>query len=837
MIKKMTLSKLERLLLDACDIMRTEIESSEFKKYIFAMIFLKRLSDQFNVEQKRIRQKYVSKNEKFIVGELEEPINYDFFVAKNARWSEIKDVKSNVGNTLNKALEALEDNNTEKLEGVLKHINFNEKIGNKSLSDNLLINLITHFNTILLTDENFEFPDLLGSAYEYLIKYFADDAGKKGGEFYTAGEVVKLLANIIEPQENMSILDPTVGSGGMLIQSKQFVDENGGDSRRITLYGQEVKGATWSICKMNMLLHNINSANIKQGDTLVDPQHITHGELTRFDRVIANPPFSQNYVKKDLPTAYNTRFEFGYPPEKKKADLMFLQHMISVLNDHGKMACVMPHGVLFRGGEEQTIRKGIIEAGILEAVIGLPPNLFYGTGIPACVLVINKQGKETRDEILFINADKEFKDGKNQNSLRPEDIQKIVNVYRRKQTIDKYSKSVKISDLDDFNLNIRRYVDNSDDAPMHDVTAHLYGGIPKTEVLGKADICSSHGLDILKLYNIKNDKYYTFIADTKETLKTEIMANTPSLRIKNNFENKLKEFWNVGVKQLEKLPQNKNLSQIKSILMSEFKKAYENQTMLDEYKIEGIFAGFWYNAYADLKSVENSGWNADLIPDEFIVMSQFPEVINQKFQNNESISNLEAQYEQMMQEGSDEDEGTNRIKDLKEDKKRLAGELKEANKNLRAVEKSLKEATKAGEKGKYKENLEKVVAKAQNDRKNIAEYYNMVVIELEKFTEIEDRIKELKVEIRIIDKKMGEIADKAREKIKDDEAKTIILDQFYRQLENELNSYIDDHYIYMQKQIEVLWDKYNTPLETLIKERDSQTRVLSNYLAELGYEL
>jgi type I restriction enzyme M protein len=465
-MSKTNLETLKAHLWECANILRGNIDASNYKNYIFGLLFLKRICDIFDEECEKL------KKEKYV--DLKDPDNYSFYVPEKAHWSYLKTLTQNLGEAINKDNDALEEANPEMLEGVLSTVDFNDK---DRLPDAILSALIAHFSKIQLGNRDLENPDILGDAYEYLIAQFADDAGKKGGEFYTPKEVVTLLVEILDPKEKMRICDPTCGSGGMLVQSVYHLREGGQNPKNISLFGQERNLGTWAICKMNMLLHGLLSARLEKGDTLRSPKlTVEQGQLMEFDIVIANPPFSlKNWGYEEAQHDSYRRFRFGIPP-KGYGDYAFVQHMIATLNRKGRAGVVLPHGVLFRGGAEGKIRRGILEEDLLEAVIGLPNNLFFGANIPACLFIVNKSKPKVRKgKVFFLYGANDYLEGKNQNKLRTEDIEKVVNAYREYRVIEKYCRPVSLDEIrgNDYNLNITRYIDITEEEEPIDVQAVL----------------------------------------------------------------------------------------------------------------------------------------------------------------------------------------------------------------------------------------------------------------------------------------------------------------------------------------------------------------------------
>lgn len=502
MSKKLSQKEINNIVWKACDTFRGVIDPSQYKDYILTMLFLKYVSDVQKDKYNEYLKKYNNDQER-----ADRAMKHErFVVPQHCSFSYLYDHRNeaNVGELINIALNDIEEANREKISsedgsGIFRNIDFNSSnLGDAKDKNTRLKNLLIDFSALDLTPSHLEESDVIGDAYEFLISNFASDAGKKAGEFYTPSEVSTLIAKLTKSKPGARISDPTCGSGSLLIKAGKEVG-----SDNFSLYGQEANGSTWALAVMNMFLHGFDNAIVRWGDTIRNPKLKEGDVLMKFDTVVANPPFSLDKWGADEAESdrYN-RFWRGVPP-KSKGDWAFISHMIETAYEgHGKVGVVVPHGVLFRGASEGKIRKRTIEDNILEAVIGLPANLFFGTGIPAAILIFNK-GKGTNANVLFIDASQQYEAGKNQNKLRDSDIDRIVETYRQfndgklKAGVieEKFSFVATFEEIqeNDFNLNIPRYVDTFEEETEVDIAA-VQKEIEKLE-------------DELKIVQLELDKY------------------------------------------------------------------------------------------------------------------------------------------------------------------------------------------------------------------------------------------------------------------------------------------------------------------------------------------
>ena len=894
---KLSLAKLERHLYSAADRLRQEgLDAATYKDYIFGMLFLKRCSDVFDAEREKIVGTRIEQGmaKEKAEGYGEDPDYYDgFFVPERARWAYLQDKLADAnepyGGVLDKALGALAEHN-DSLEHVLDHISFMRVQSNKRIvSDDACKDLVRHFSKYRLRNEDFQFSDLLGAAYEFLINMFAESAGKKGGDFYTPRDVIRLMVRILKPMPGESVYDPTCGSGGMLIISREFVEQSGGDPTNLRLCGQVNDASAWSICKLNMLLHGVPGADIQLEDTLLHPMHREAGELERFDRVIANPPFSQNYSRTNM--EYPERFRWGWAPTTgKKGDLMFAQHMLAVCKPRGMVTTVMPHGVLFRGGAEKEIRKKFLEQDLIEAIIGLPPNLFYGAGIPACILVMRpnltgqspnpNKPENRRGQILFINADAEFHAGRAQNYLRPEHVEKIVSTFDRFEDVPGYARRVPLEEIsspaNDWNLNIRRYVDNSPPPEPHDVRAHLLGGVPVAEVEAQRPLFESLGFDSAHAFvprssnptpslpetgergGVRGNAYFDFAPSlTDRSAIRPLVENDPGVQARvQALRDALAAWWVAHSARLAELPQHRELNRVRSEFLDTFVSALASLGTLDRFKLSGVIATWWTDTLPDFKTLlENGfpgvidGWVdaiADAVEDDEaagptfdpfahkLVRRVMSDYLEQIAAAKTEVVRLKGEKEAFEQSNTPDDgdeeelESWNYARDLERQIRELKSVNRDALKELVTLEKAARKL-KATEADRYAACAAKVALRPALDK--IATLEST----LTPYEKIKTDLSAARTRFRkLTDAFVSELKNRCGF-MGDDKKRALVLLLFEQDVQVGLGAAVAEKRHALIRCVEEVWDKYRVPLTALRYDRAVLDRSVEAVLSRLGY--
>lgn len=571
----------------SCDELRGGMDASQYKDYILTLLFVKYVSDKAKTDPSSLIDVPTG-------GSFE-----DMLAAKGDK---------EIGDRFNKIIAKLAEANG--LRNVIDLADFNdeEKLGKGKEMQDRLSKLVTIFNDLDFRGSRAEGDDLLGDAYEYLMRHFATESGKSKGQFYTPAEVSRILAKVVgigpNTRQDQTVYDPACGSGSLLLKAAAEAP------RGMTIYGQEKDNATWALSKMNMILHGNEIAEIEKGDTITNPQFTKGDHLRTFDYVVMNPPFSVKSWNNGLENDYN-RFEYGRPPEKN-GDYAFLLHALTSLKSTGKAAIILPHGVLFRGGAEGTIRTRLLKQGFVKGVIGLPANLFYGTGIPACIVILDKENAQARTGVFMIDASKGFTKDGNKNRLRSQDLHKIVDTFNKKIEIERYSRMVPMSEIadpkNDYNLNIPRYIDSSEPEDFQDLYAHLHGGIPNADLDALSDYWDAFPQLRNQLFKPNRPGYSDMTFDVGNVQQT--ILDSPEFRA---FVDEAKaltgDCYMAHRDTLAAINAETRPNDLTAIIGDDILAKFKPVPLLDEYDVYEQLMSYWHDTmHDDVFLVMNEGW-------------------------------------------------------------------------------------------------------------------------------------------------------------------------------------------------------------------------------------
>jgi len=786
-------SELYSSLWKSCDELRGGMDASQYKDYVLVLLFVKYVSD-----------KYAGQPDALI--EVPEGGSFQDMVA-------LKGDKE-IGDNINKIIAKLAEAND--LKGVIDVVDFNDadKLGRGKEMVDRLSNLVGIFETpgLDFRQNRAEGDDILGDAYEYLMRHFATESGKSKGQFYTPAEVSRIIAKVIgisgAKSQSQTIYDPTCGSGSLLLKA---ADES---KRGVSIYGQEMDNATAALAKMNMILHDNPTAVIWKDNTLASPHfRLADSSLKTFDFVVANPPFSTKAWSNGFDPANDLygRFTEGIPPAKN-GDYAFLLHILKSLKSTGRGAVILPHGVLFRGGSEADIRKNVIRKGYIKGIIGLPANLFYGTGIPACIIVMDKEHAPTRSGIFLIDASKGFvKDG-NKNRLRHQDIHKIVDTFTRQFEIPKYSRMVPLSEIsdpkNDYNLNIPRYIDSSESEDLQDIEAHLKGGIPNTDVEDLADYWTVFPTLRQKIFAPGPRPGCSSIKVAPEQIKPTIFGHPEFATYTGSVQALFSEWKTVNTPRLKGIENGSHPKQLIEQISEDILQAFAQVKLIGPYDVYQHLMGYWTDTMQDdVYMVVTDGWtaladgkpNADLIPPPLIIARYFAA-------EQAAIEKLEAESEAIKSEMEEMDEEHGGEEGMLLEAKTEKGKLTKASVNVR-----LKEIN------QDKEALE--------ERKALEAY--LVLIEKEAAAN-----KKVKAAQKILNKKVeGQYA-----KLAEDEVQALVVDdKWLAKLAVYVQTELDRVFQALTGRVKTLADRYAAPLPKLVQEGEALSARVDEHLKKMGF--
>lgn len=652
------------------DELRGGMDASQYKDYVLTLLFVKYVTDK-------------SKSDLNSLIDIPDGGSFDDLVSFKG--------DKEIGDKMNKSIAKLAEAND--LQSVINLADFNdeEKLGKGKEMQDRLTNLISIFQDLDFSGSRAEGDDLLGDAYEYLMRHFATESGKSKGQFYTPAEVSRVMAQLIgisaDTPFSATVYDPTCGSGSLLLKVADAAP-NG-----LTIYGQEKDNATWALAKMNMILHDNEIADIRKGDTITNPKFVTNDRLDTFDYLVANPPFSVKSWSSGLENEFGRFDGFGRPPEKN-GDFAFLLHMLKSLKSEGKGAVILPHGVLFRGNAEGIIRKEIVKRGYIKGIIGLPTNLFYGTGIPACIVVIDKEKAQSRNGIFMINASQGFEKDGAKNRLRPRDMHKIVDVFTNELEVPGYSRMVQLSEIqnevNDFNLNIPRYIESSDQEDLQDLHGHLFGGIPNRDIDALGGYWAAIPALKEELFVQLREGYFNLAVPLDE-VQNKINESAEYQAFIDETKKIVRRWWGDHRESLISISQSKTLSEFINSLSENLLELFRGRPLIDEYEVYEQLMVHWHRTmYDDLTLIRTDGWDGaakprktiedknrkiseipdlvigtgknaqrfkmDLIPPSLIVEKYFPDEKTVLIELNDQLNVVSQSVEEFVEENSG-DEG------------------------------------------------------------------------------------------------------------------------------------------------------------------------------------